>query len=81
VTLSVSKGPETDVVPDVTSQDEQTARETLRASGFKVKVDHEDVDDPCLNGIVLSQNPPGDTDAERGSTVTILVGRSSEPCV
>jgi beta-lactam-binding protein with PASTA domain/predicted Ser/Thr protein kinase len=75
VTLSVSKGPETTVVPDVTSQDQQIATETLRASGFKVKVEREDVDNEDFDGIVLSQDPPGDTEAEPGSTVTIFVGR------
>lgn len=79
VTLSVSKGPETTLVPDVTSQDEQTARETLRSSGFKVQVQRQDTNDPCLDGIVMSQDPPGDTEAEHGATVTIVVGRYPGP--
>jgi serine/threonine-protein kinase len=76
VTLSVSKGPETTGIPDVESVDEQTAKDTLAAAGFKVKVLREDVDDPSLEGIVLSQDPPGGTEAVPGTTVTILVGRA-----
>jgi beta-lactam-binding protein with PASTA domain len=81
ITLSVSKGPKTSTVPDVTSQDEQSARDTITASGFKVQVQHQDVTDPGLDGIVLSQNPTGGTQKPKGSTVTITVGRftSTEP--
>jgi serine/threonine-protein kinase len=74
VTLSVSKGPTQSTVPDVTSQDEDSARATLQAAGFKVAVQQQDVGDPGLNGIVLSQSPTGGTKAAKGSTVTITVG-------
>jgi serine/threonine-protein kinase len=80
VTLSVSKGPTQSTVPDVTSQDEDSARATLQAAGFKVTVQQQDVGDPGLNGIVLSQSPTGGTKAAKGSTVTITVGNfSSSP--
>jgi beta-lactam-binding protein with PASTA domain/tRNA A-37 threonylcarbamoyl transferase component Bud32 len=79
VTLSVSKGPQTSTVPDVTSQDEQSARDTLQAAGFKVKVQHQDVNDPSLEGIVLDQTPTGDTQAPPNSTVTITVGKFKTP--
>jgi len=75
VTLSVSKGPKQSTVPDVTSQDEGSARSTLESAGFKVKVQHQDVTDPGLDGIVLSQSPTPNTSAPQGSTVTIVVGR------
>jgi beta-lactam-binding protein with PASTA domain len=75
ITLSVSKGPQMSTVPDVTSQDEASARSALQSAGFKVQVQSQDVSDPGLAGIVLSQNPTGDTRAEQGSTVTIVVGR------
>jgi eukaryotic-like serine/threonine-protein kinase len=74
VTLSVSKGPKQSTVPDVTSQDTGSARSTLQAAGFKVVVQQQDVNDPGLDGIVLSQNPTGGTKAAQGSTVTITVG-------
>ncbi len=79
ITLSVSKGPKESTVPDVTSQDEQSARDTLQSAGFKVAVQRQDVGDPGLDGIVLSQSPTGGTKAPKGSTVTITVGRITQP--
>ena len=77
ITLSVSKGPKTSSVPDVTSQDEQSARDTLTSSGFKVQVQRQDVTDPGLEGIVLDQSPTGGTQSKKGTVVTITVGRLS----
>jgi beta-lactam-binding protein with PASTA domain/predicted Ser/Thr protein kinase len=78
INLSVSKGPKTSSVPDVTSQDEQSARDTLTSSGFKVQVQRQDVSDPGLEGIVLDQSPTGGTQAKKGTIVTITVGRLSQ---
>jgi beta-lactam-binding protein with PASTA domain len=75
VTLSVSKGPTTTSVPDVSTLDEGTAVDTLKASKFKVNVVRQDTNDPGEDGIVLSQNPAGGAQAKPGSTVTIVVGR------
>ena len=75
VTLFVSKGPKTSTIPDVTSQEEDQARATLESSGFRVAVEDQQTTDPNEDGIVLSEDPPGGTQAKPGSTVTILVGR------
>jgi serine/threonine-protein kinase len=75
VTLFVSKGPKQATIPDVTSQDEDSATQTLEGSGFSVDVQDQDVTDPAQDGIVLSQDPPGGTKAKPGTTVTIVVGR------
>jgi serine/threonine-protein kinase len=77
ITLSVSKGPKTSTVPDVTSQDQASAQTELQTSGFKVKVESQAVGDKAQDGIVLSQNPTGGTQAPQGSTVTIVVGKFS----
>jgi eukaryotic-like serine/threonine-protein kinase len=77
ITLSVSKGPKTSTVPDVTSQDEASAKSTLQAAGFTVQVQQQDVNDPGLVGIVLSEDPNPGTKAKQGSTVTITVGRQA----
>jgi serine/threonine-protein kinase len=77
ITLEVSKGPKTSAVPDVTSQDEQSARDTLTSAGFKVKVRNQNVTDPGLYGIVLNQSPTGGSQAKQGTTVTITVGQAS----
>ncbi len=77
VTLIVSAGPEQVIVPSVTEKTEETARSELTTAGFKVEVKDQlippgDPDD----GRVLSQDPAGNTSADKGSTVTITVGRS-----
>jgi eukaryotic-like serine/threonine-protein kinase len=79
ITLTVSKGPKSSTVPDVTSQDEQSARDALQSAGFKVKVVRQDVTDPSLEGIVLDQSPPGSTQAPPNTTVTITVGKFKTP--
>jgi beta-lactam-binding protein with PASTA domain len=77
INLSVSKGPKMSTVPDVTSQDEASARSTLESAGFHVSVQRQEVNDPGLGGIVLSQEPTGGTKAKQGSVVTIFVGHFS----
>ncbi|HSC50930.1 MAG TPA: Stk1 family PASTA domain-containing Ser/Thr kinase, partial [Gaiellaceae bacterium] len=46
ITLNVSKGPKMSTVPDVTSQDQASARSTLQSAGFTVQVQQQDVNDP-----------------------------------
>jgi beta-lactam-binding protein with PASTA domain/predicted Ser/Thr protein kinase len=79
IVLSVSKGPATSTVPDVTSQDQDSATSTIESAGFKVKVETQDVNDPGLDGIVLSQTPTGGSKAPKGSTVTIVIGSFTVP--
>jgi serine/threonine-protein kinase len=75
IVLSVSKGPKNVQVPDVTTQDEATAKSTLEAAGLKVEVTRQQTDNPGDNGFVISQDPPGGTQAPAGTTVTIVVGQ------
>ena len=75
VTLSVSRGPTTAAVPDVTTQDVTIARATLENAGFRVRETLEDTDDPSSEGIVISQDPVGGAQAEPNSIVTLFVGR------
>jgi serine/threonine-protein kinase len=77
IRLSVSKGPKTSTVPDVTAQDEGSARSSLQSAGFKVQVTKQPVTDPGLFGIVLEQTPTGGTEAPQGSVVKITVGQES----
>ena len=79
VTLTVSKGPETTELPDVTQTDVATARTTLQAAGFKVSVTRQDTEDPALEGVVISQDPPGGTQAKPESVVTLFVGNYVPP--
>ena len=75
VTLSVSKGPSTVAVPDVTASDVTIAQTTLENAGFRTRVVFEDTDDPNLDGIVTSQDPVGGSRAAPDTVITLFVGR------
>jgi eukaryotic-like serine/threonine-protein kinase len=75
ITLTVSRGPKTSTVPDVTSLSQNDAVAQLRASGFRVKIVTQPVSDPNQDGIVQTQDPTGQ--APPGTVVTIAVGKFS----
>jgi beta-lactam-binding protein with PASTA domain len=75
ITLNVSKGPGQQTVPDVTTQTEGDATTILQQAGFNVAVVSQPVNDPSADGLVISQNPPGNTKGTAGETVTITVGQ------
>jgi serine/threonine-protein kinase len=75
VSLTVSKGPPTSSVPDVTSTDLGSAQQTLQASGFRWTVTYQDVTDPNSDGIVLDQTPAGGSQEPPKTKVTLVVGR------
>jgi serine/threonine-protein kinase len=75
ITLSVSKGPATTQVPDVTNQNEADATTILQQAGLSVAVITDPVNDPSQDGIVISQDPAPGADAKSGEVVTIHVGQ------
>jgi serine/threonine-protein kinase len=75
VTIVVSSGPSTSSVPSVLDLTSEQAQSELTEAGFKVAVVQRTTIDPEEDGIVLTQSPEGDTEADAGSTVTIYVGR------
>ncbi|MEX0851129.1 MAG: Stk1 family PASTA domain-containing Ser/Thr kinase [Gaiellaceae bacterium] len=75
VTLSVSTGPSTLAVPDVTTFDVTIAQTTLENAGFRTQVVFEDTDDPDSDGIVLGQDPAAGNQAKPDSVVRLFVGR------
>jgi beta-lactam-binding protein with PASTA domain/predicted Ser/Thr protein kinase len=75
ITVSVSKGPTEQQVPDVLNQAEGDAVATLEASGFTANVVREATDDPALDGFVVRQDPPGGKRAPQGSAVAIVIGQ------
>ena len=79
VTLSVSRGPQTETVPDVSLQEGPDARATLRAAGFRVQTTRQETDDEALDGLVMSQDPPGGSQADPRSIVTIVIGEFVPP--
>jgi serine/threonine-protein kinase len=78
IVLSVSKGPGTTQIPDVTQQDQATATSILKNAGFAVAVVFQDVNDPSQVGIVISQDPVGGQTGTTGETVIITVGQSAQ---
>jgi beta-lactam-binding protein with PASTA domain len=75
ITLSVSKGPATTQVPDVTNQNQATAESLLTGAGLTPSVVYQPVTDPSQDGIVLDQNPKPGADAKSGEIVIITVGQ------
>ncbi|HVM55835.1 MAG TPA: PASTA domain-containing protein, partial [Gaiellaceae bacterium] len=75
VSLSVSRGPKTTSVPDVTNLDVSTATNDIQAANLRVRIVNVTVTDPSQDGIVQSQNPQAGQQAPLNSTVTINVGR------
>ncbi|MFE2011637.1 Stk1 family PASTA domain-containing Ser/Thr kinase [Streptomyces sp. NPDC059491] len=79
IQVYVSEGAPLLEVPDVVEQSQERAEESLKAKGFKVKVEQEESDeDP---GTVLRQNPQGGTKAEKNSEVTITVAKKNQTTV
>jgi serine/threonine-protein kinase len=79
VQITVSTGPESVTVPNVEGQAQDSAEVELKNAGFKVQKEKQDTDDPLLDGVVLDQDPEGETEAPRGSTVIITVGKFTGP--
>ena len=72
VTLVVSRGPPPEVVPNVVGQTEEDAGESLVEAGFVVgTVTPRESDED--EGIVLEQDPPGDSEARPGTAVNLVV--------
>jgi eukaryotic-like serine/threonine-protein kinase len=75
ITLSVSKGPATTQIPDVTGQNQAAAEAILSGAGLTPAVIYDPVTDPSQDGIVQSTDPPAGSDAKSGEVVTIHVGQ------
>jgi serine/threonine-protein kinase len=79
VVIVVSAGPELVAVPGVIGAGEGDAIATLQGQGFAVNVEDLTANSPEEDGIVLDQDPGGGAEVGPGSTVTIYVGRYTEP--
>jgi eukaryotic-like serine/threonine-protein kinase len=75
ITLSVSKGPATTQVPDVTGQNQANAEAILSGAGLTPTVVYDPVTDPSQDGIVQSEDPPPGSDAKAGEVIIIHVGQ------
>jgi serine/threonine-protein kinase len=72
ITLTVSRGVEHVVVPDVKSKTEADANQILTAAGFTVTTQRADSDTVAV-GVVISQTPAAGAKADKGSAITIVV--------
>jgi hypothetical protein len=78
VTIQVSDGKgEPVIVPRVTELSVRDAVRTIEELGLVAAIEYVPVDDPALDGIVLSQSPIGDGTkmVDAGATITLQVGR------
>jgi eukaryotic-like serine/threonine-protein kinase len=76
VNFNVSNGPPEVTVPDVVGYTSQQAVSTLEAAGFQVTQQYVSTD-ASQDNIVQSQSPPGNSQAEKNSQVTIVIGQHS----
>jgi len=76
VTLTISKGPDTAPVPNVSGQGQtpDQATTTLQGAGFKVQVKEIPTKDQTQDGKVIRQRPQPGTQLKKGRTVVIYVG-------
>jgi serine/threonine-protein kinase len=76
VALTVAVEPKQIAVPDVVGRSQNAATKTLSGAGFEVVAEDDEVDSPTQDGRVQSQSPSAsEGKVDRGSTVTIRVGR------
>ena len=79
VTVVVSTGSGSAIVPNVVGQSKDQARADLKDAGLSVRIVKRTTSDPNEDGQVLEQSPPAGTRLRRGEFVTVFVGKFSEP--
>ena len=78
VGLTVSKGPEPVLVPDVTSKIVTDASSALEARKLKFTIAERDPNDQIPADIVMSQNPAAGTTVDPGSVVAVVVSSGAQ---
>lgn len=79
VTYILSLGIGNAKVPNVLGSNEDGARSTLEAAGFKVIVQSGGYSSEYSKGQVMNQNPGADADLKKGSEVNIFLSEGPEP--
>jgi serine/threonine-protein kinase len=79
VTIIVSTGAGSVIVPSVEGQSEDGAKANLVERGLSVVVQETETDEESEDGRVLDQAPDAGTRVRMGDQVTIVVGRFEEP--
>jgi serine/threonine protein kinase len=75
ITLVVAKAQPTVKVPDVKGKTGTVAESTLNAAGFSVVETIQTVTEQAKNGIVLNQTPAAGKTANKGTTITLVIGQ------
>jgi beta-lactam-binding protein with PASTA domain/predicted Ser/Thr protein kinase len=79
VTLTVSSGPETVLVPDVICQDFESAQAEVESAGLDFVPSGTRTTDECPPGTVAEQNPQPNSEVVRGSNVRVREAVAPEP--
>jgi beta-lactam-binding protein with PASTA domain/tRNA A-37 threonylcarbamoyl transferase component Bud32 len=79
VTIVVSTGAGSVIMPDVVGQSEDGAKATLHSRGLSVIVQDQQTNDQGQDGRVTDQAPEPGARMRRGDQVTIVVGKFVEP--
>lgn len=79
VTIVVSTGAGAVIVPDVVGQSEDAARSLLLSRGLSIDVIDQDTEERSEDGRVLQQAPAAGSRVRGGDSVTIAVGKFTEP--
>nr|BFD83809.1 Stk1 family PASTA domain-containing Ser/Thr kinase [Streptomyces sp. Xyl84] len=74
VNLVLSTGAPKVLVPDVTGLSFDTAQSQLTDKGLKVEKQEQESDRP--ENVVISQDPSGDKEVQKGSTITLTVAKA-----
>ena len=77
IKLLVSLGKKSVTVPNVVSYKKDNAKELLEQEGFEVKFNYE-YSDTVDEGKVIKQDPAGDSQAPKGTTVTLVISQGKE---
>jgi serine/threonine-protein kinase len=75
VTVVVSNGTGTAVVPNVVGESKDAAKADLKSAGLSVRIAKRTTTDPNEDGQVLEQSPSAGTQLRRGEVVTIFIGQ------
>ncbi|GGV19106.1 Stk1 family PASTA domain-containing Ser/Thr kinase [Streptomyces griseoflavus] len=78
ITLTVAKEQAKSTVPDVTNQSCDAAKAQMTANDLVGNCTEEEVDDPNQAGKVLRTTPSANTQVDKNSQVTIVVGKAKQ---
>lgn len=78
IEITISTGAEQATVPQVVGKTSSEAELEIRGAGFVPRVQKQ-YDDKWAENTVMSQDPKGNSQAAKGSTVTVLVSQGKSP--